>query len=205
MNLSRLGGIEVEVNEIVLISSIVGVSAQTIGVAIQGYQAFKKTNIEKFFEKLSKSDKDLSAIGKREDLQRYFFKIIDNVSKEANLEKLDSWKNAVIRLATDFSDYDYKDTFIVTLSQLTVFDLTILFIIYSRDFKSEDIKSELFELCQHKGYDLDLVRHSIIRLASFNLVEEKSRHQMTYGVYLDSFCYVKNNLGKKFLSFVSEF
>src|SRR5690606_9058252 len=114
------------------ISDIVGISTNVLTTSVNFYLTnFRKSNVEKFFEKLIDSKESLTSIGEREDLQRYFLSILDKVSNEANIEKINQWKNVVIRLATDFKDFDYKDNFINILDNLSVFDLTVLHHIYS--------------------------------------------------------------------------
>src|SRR5690554_2749328 len=91
------------------IATIVNVGARVLSSAITAYQAFRKTNVERYFEGLLKASEeglDLSQIGESEELERLFFSFLDKVAAEANQEKIDAWKNATIHLATDFRDFD---------------------------------------------------------------------------------------------------
>ncbi len=126
------------------IAPIIGLSIQLVSTILQSYGIFKNSNVEKYFEQILAEGKDLTIFGEREDLRRYLFKIIDEVSREANIEKIEKWKNVTIHLALDFRDFDYKDNFLRVLSDLTVFDLTVLYKIYSTNFTKEHFESELF-------------------------------------------------------------
>lgn len=193
-----------------LIVSATGLSITAIQAIIQNLTIFKKSNVEQFFGMLLDSKKDLTLIGNREDLSRYFFSIIDEVAKEANQEKIKAWKNAVIRLATDFSDFGFKDNFVNALASLTVWDLTVLFMIYSTEYTNQNIMPELFNQWQHKNIKQDMVIQAVKHLAFNNLIEEVYWLPATGFVgpgYEESMAplqYMKNELGKEFLKFISE-
>jgi hypothetical protein len=193
-----------------LIVSTTGLSLAVIDTIMQSYTFFKKSNVEQFFDILLDSKKDLTSIGNREDLSRYFFSIIDEVAKEANQEKIKAWKNAVIRLATDFSDFGFKDNFVSALASLTVWDLTVLFMLYSTEYQNQNIMPELLNQWEHKGIKQDMVIQAVKHLASHNLTEEvywlpetgfvgPGHEEMIYQLQ-----YMKNELGKEFLKFISE-
>ncbi len=141
-------------------------------------------------------------------MQRYFFNVIDNVASEANLEKLDSWKNAVMHLANDFIDFDYKDSFISVLSYLTVFDLTVLYKIYSTEYDSEIFETKLLEYFDTRGIKKEYVLQALKRLASHNLINENYINTFTFhgtgDALLSKLIYSKNDLGKIFFLFVTD-
>ena len=189
-----------------LIATYTGVGIQTISTILQIYTSFRKTNVEQYFDKIIKSGKDVSKIGQSEDLQRYFFSIIDKVSKEANIEKIEKWKNATIHLAQDFCDFDYKDNFIRTLDDLTVFELTILYKIYSSDFQKQHFEQELINYFINKGVGEDMIMQAIKRLSSHNLINEMVDKTAVYGggePVLGGMYYIKNKLGEIFITFIS--
>lgn len=189
-----------------LIATYIGVGIQTISATLQFYTSFRKTNVERYFDEIIKSGKDVSKIGQREDLQRYFFSIIDKVSKEANTEKIEKWKNATIHLAQDFSDFDYKDNLIRTLEDITVFELTVLYKIYSTDFQKQHFEHEIVDYYINKGASKDMVMQSIKRLSSNNLISEMVNRTAVYGggePVLGGLYYIKNELGKQFIAFAS--
>ncbi len=192
-----------DLNEIAV---YIGIASPVIQGILNCYTTFKKTNVESFFKILLESKENISKIGKRDDLERYFLSIIDKVSLEANKEKINKWKNAVIHLAQDFSDFDYKDNFIRTLDDLTVFDLSVLYKIYSTKFKKEHFEKELIEYFINKGTDKNMVMQAIIRLSSHNLVSEMECKALVFGELepiLREVYYTKNELGKQFLEFAS--
>lgn len=193
------------------IATIVNVGARVLSSAITAYQAFRKTNVERYFEGLLKASEeglDLSQIGESEELERLFFSFLDKVAAEANQEKIDAWKNATIHLATDFRDFDYKDNFVQALDSLTALDLTVLTKIYSTDFKKEYFERELTEFLAGRGIPTDIIVQSVKRLASHNLINE---HYDRIGYFqgeeqeplLGSMHYTKNELGIAFTAFVS--
>ncbi|MDF2545793.1 MAG: hypothetical protein K0R93_691 [Anaerosolibacter sp.] len=190
------------------LSTLTGLGLDVFNIVLSGYSIFKKSNVEIFFDKLNKSNQNLTTIGERPELQRYFFKIVDEVSREANIEKLESWKNVVIHLATDFLEFEYKDNFLRTLSDLTVFDLTVLHKIYSTTFDLESFESPLIEYFETKNINSGFVKQSLKRLASHNLIDENFFNAFTFSGLQDSpltnLIYSKNDLGKKFLVFASD-
>lgn len=195
-----------ELNEI---ANYVGLGLETFQTMVILYTSFKKTNVEKFFSMLIDSKKDIKKIGHSDELQRYFFSIIDKISVEANQEKLKSWKNVVIHLATDFSDYDFKDNFIRTLDDLTVFDLTVLYKIYSTEFPKEHVEKEVVEFFVIKGIPDYIVMQSIKRLSSHNLINEMVDRTAVYAgsdgePALGTLYYKKNALGQEFMRFISD-
>lgn len=190
-----------------LLSSSIGLGLQTLNSMLQTYTTFRKNNVEILLQKLLDSEVNLRAIGQNEELQRYFFSAIDEVAKEANIEKIEIWKNAVMHLATDFQDFEYKDNFFKILSDLTVFDLTLLYKIYSTESESGRIGSEFFTFFEGRGTKSDYVMLALKRLASNNLINENYMNTFTYSgvndALLSPFIYSKNELGPEFLTFVS--
>lgn len=195
------------------IVALTGLSLQALSTTALMYgNIFKKSNLEKFFKSLLETQKDLGLIGEREDIQRYFFSILEEVSNEANLEKLESWKNAVIHLATDFQDFDFKDNFISVLSSLSVFDLTVLYKIYS--IQADKFQGELIEFFMQKQVDQDFVMLAEKRLAANHLLDEYSAapgrgpgvslSDMSMGDILKNLVYKKNNMGPKFINFITD-
>lgn len=190
-----------------VVASYLGIGVSTLSLALQGYPMFRKSNVEKFFEKLIESNEDIKIFGSREDLQRQLFSIIEKVSNEANQDKIEHWKNAVIRLATDFKDFDFKDNFIRTLDYLTVFDMTVLFEIYSRDFDNENFEEELLNNLTRKHVPSEIAIQSLKSLSSHGLVSENYDSTAVFGdgkPILNEFHYKKNALGPKFLRFISD-
>ena len=192
-----------------LIASCVGIGVNTVTAVINGYKAFKMTNVEKYFKGLIESGQDLTSIGDKDELQRHFFSMVDKVANEVNLEKIESWKNAMVHLATDFKDFDFKDNFIRSLEDLTVFDLTVLHKIYSTEFVKEHFEDELFDFFYNREVPKDFVLQSLKRLSSYNLITEKV--ESTGGAFLSGgvptlglLYYTKNELGPTFIRFISD-
>jgi len=192
------------------ISDIVGISTNVLTTSVNFYLTnFRKSNVEKFFEKLIDSKESLTSIGEREDLQRYFLSILDKVSNEANIEKINQWKNVVIRLATDFKDFDYKDNFINILDNLSVFDLTVLHHIYSSS-QYVSIKESTINYFLRKNVQNELITHVLKKLSSHGLISEvfsskESLEKMRMNARIDiSDNYQTNHLGPLFIKFVSE-
>ncbi|MGE5604719.1 MAG: hypothetical protein ACM3YE_03395 [Bacteroidota bacterium] len=190
------------------VASLTGVGAQVLATVLQTYVTFKKSNVEKYFEQLIQEGKDLKVFGERDDLQRYLFTIVDKVSIEANIEKIEKWKNATIHLALDFKDFEFKDNFLSTLESLTVFDLTVLHKIYSTDFKKEHFESELIEFFNKKSVMEEIIMQSLKHLSSQYLITEKVDGTGFLGdaendePNLQTIYYVKNQMGPEFLRFI---
>ncbi len=188
------------------LATAIGVGVQTLSTILQSYVTFKKTNVEKYFQLLLNEHKDLSKIGTDERLQRLFFSIIDNVSKEIAEEKINNWKNLTVKLATGIEDLDFSDNYSKVLADLTAFDLTVLFAIYANDFKSKYFNSELIKYFEDKKIDQNKVCHSLKGLARYYLVTEQAdgTTYLTNGEPSgQGFFYEKNNLGKHFLQIIS--
>ena len=192
------------------IASIIGLGTQVITTILQTYTTFKQSNVEKYFEELIKEGKDLRAIGAREDLQRYLFSIVDKVSTEANIEKIDKWKNATIHLALDFKDFEFKDNFLSTLDILTVFDLTVLQKIYSTDFGKEHFEKELIDFFKGKKVMEEIVMQALKHLSSQYLISEQVdatgflADEENQEPILQTTYYVKNQMGLEFLRFIDQ-
>lgn len=188
------------------VAQIFGLTMEAITTILSGYNAFRKTNVEKFFEKIVKENIDLSKIGNEEYLSRRFYNIMEIVSLEANTEKIENWKNVVIHLVTDYYNFDYNDNFVEILKVLTVFDLTILHKIYTKEFQNEHFEEELIEILKLDNIQNEYIMMAIKRLASHCLIDEK--HDAT-GLLsegkpiLANMYYSKNEIGSKFLGFIS--
>lgn len=186
---------------------IVGVGVQTVSTILQSYVTFKKSNVEKFFELLIEGKKDLSKIGSNERMQKLFFQIIENASKEVTEEKLKNWKNLTIKLATEFDDLDFTENYSKILSDLTAFDLTVLFVIYSSNFKSKYFNNELIEYFKNKNVSEEKIFHSLKGLSKHFLITEQAdgTTYLTSGELAgQKFFYEKNSLGQEFLEIISD-
>ncbi len=186
-----------------------GLGIQTVTCVLQAYSTLRRSNIEKYFERLVEAEKDLAIIEKDSELKRKLFTIIEKVSREFNLKKIERWKNATIHLATDFADFDFNDNLIRALDDLTVFDLTVLQVVYSTDFSKEHFESEVIEYFKRRKAPEHVVRQSVKRLASHDLVTEMVNRVGVFGngdgtPYLGPLYYVKNDLGSLFIRFISE-
>lgn len=191
------------------LAMILGLGAQTITALLQTYTVFRKTNVEMYFKKLLNENVSIKEIGQSEELRRYFFSIVDEVSTEASTEKIEKWKNATVHLATDFKDFDFKDTFIHTLENLTIFDLTVLSKIYSTDFKKDYFEKEIVNYFKSKDVNENYVFQSFKRLASYNLVNEMFDKTAVWAdsdgePILGNMYYTKNELGNIFLRFIAD-
>jgi len=188
------------------IAQIVGISSGVLSPVITGYIAFKKSNVEKFFEMLLKDGKTLN-LESDKNLQNLFFSIMDKVSTEANEEKIRRWKNAVIHLATDFKDFDYKDNFLRTLEDLTPFDMTVLHYVCSREFSRESLTKEVVQYFQEKSAPVGIVNQSLKRLASHDLITEKfdrTAFTSTGEALLSPLIYEKSSTGSEFMRFIQD-
>ena len=188
------------------IATLVGVGVQTMSTILQSYVTFKKTNVEKYFELLLKEDINLSKIGTDEKIQKLFFTIIDNSSKEITEEKIRNWKNLTIKLATEFNDLDFAENYTKILTDLTAFDLTVLFSVYTIEFKSKFFNTELLEFFKNKNVENDKVFHSMKRLANNYLITEQADGTSYLSSGMPSgqmFFYEKNDLGTDFLRIIS--
>lgn len=189
----------------IAIASKTGVSIQTAAKFLQPNYTFIKSNIEKFLEHLLKTEKDLTAIGKREYIKRYFLAILNKVAHEPNQEKVKLWCNATIQIVSGFDDPNFKDNFIRTLDDLTIFDLKVLANIYEIDFeKNHIVIAEIMNNFNNKNTNQALILQSIKRLVLHNLISElgaiSNKNQATIG----SIFYIKNELGPSFLKFISK-
>jgi hypothetical protein len=190
------------------IATVVGLGVQTVSTVLQTYVTFKQSNVEKYFELLLQEDKDLKNIGTNDQLKRLFFKIIDNVANETRDEKIKNWKNLTVKLATQLDNLDFADNLTKMLEDLTAFDLTVLFAIYSTDFKAKYFKKELIEYFNKRGARPEYIGHSLRRLSSHNLISEESDSSGFIGSENDDFMgqefsYQKNDLGKSFIFVIS--
>ena len=190
-----------------IIATVVGVGVQTMSTILQSYVTFKKTNVEKYFKLLIDEKKDLSKIGNDQNLQRLFFVIIDSVSKEIAEEKIKNWKNLTVKLATEFDNFDFSENYTKILENLTAFDLTVLFAVYSNNFKSKYFQKELVEYFKEKNIDQNKIFHSLKRLSTHYLVTELAdgTTYLTNGEAVGQrFFYEKNHLGQEFLTIIGE-
>ncbi len=191
-----------------LIFSGSGAMLQLLSVTLQSFTAFRKSNVEKFLEELIESKNDFSKFEQDENSIRYFFKILDEVSCEANIQKIETWKNATIHLATDYYDFDFKDNFLKSLSSLSVFDLTVLYKAYSDNYKTLNIEKEIVKYFEIKGIKSHYIMQSMKNLASNGLIDETYTNTFSFSgtedANLENFKYRKNDIGKEFVSFISD-
>lgn len=187
------------------VANVTGIAVPILTLVLESYRAFKRSNVETFFAGLVRAGVDLKALGNQEELSRCFLSVVDRVANEANARKIDCWKNAIVHLATDFRGFQFRDAFISTLDQLTVFDLTVLHKVYSTDFSRPDFERSLTDFFIARGVPRDYVVQSLKRLASHNLVTEQYDHSLVLGAGLEGLRYTKNALGPEFLRFVSEY
>jgi hypothetical protein len=191
------------------IATLVGLGVQTMSTVLQTYVTFKQSNVEKYFGLLINENKDLKNIGSNERLMRLFFKILDNVANETTDEKIRSWKNLTIKLATKLDNLDFADNLTKMLEDLTAFDLTVLYAIYSTDFKAKYFKKEIIEYFKRRQIRTEYVQHSLRRLAGHNLLSEESDSQSYLGSSGEDFMgqefsYQKNDLGQSFIFVISD-
>jgi hypothetical protein len=189
------------------VATLVGLAAQTVGTIMQSYATFKQSNIEKYFGLLLKEGKDLSNIGQNERLKGLFYNMIDHVAQEVQEEKLSNWKNLTIKLASDLSNLDFSENMVRMLDELTPFDLTILFAIYTTDFEKRHFQNELINYFEKRSIRSDYVYHSLKRLAVHNLVTEEAEGTGYISGEGENdgqaFLYKTNDLGKGFLEAIS--
>jgi hypothetical protein len=191
--------------ELMQVSELTGVALHAISTVLNSYQAFRQSNVEKYFGELIKSNQDLKAISTDEELQSRFYYIIDQVAKERNQKKLNAWKNATISLAVENIDFDEVDGHFQTLEYLTYFDLLVLYKIYTTDFNEENFKKEILYFFQCKGVEKENMLRSVRQLALHHLINEQYESTAVVAgakASLRNFHYSKNGLGKKFLNFV---
>jgi hypothetical protein len=145
---------------------------------------------------------DLGAIGASDELQGYFFSMVEHAAQEANRAKINRWKDAVIHLATDFKEYNFKDNFIRTLDDLTEFDLTVLLMIYTTEFaRGRGLEGKVADYFEHCDIGRPLTQQAIKRLASHALLGEQASSAM-FGAS-GQFSYARNELGSIFIRFIS--
>lgn len=191
------------------LAAIIGLGVPTVSSILQTYVALRKSNVEKYFQMLVEENKDLTQIGENERLQNNFMRIIDYVSKETTDEKIRNWKNLTIKLATGFEDLDFTENYTSILDNLTPFDLTVLFSIYSTDFESQYFNKEIFKFFQDRNINKAKVLHSIKRLATHNLVSEESyfgadtRISNRDNIIGEELVYKKNDLGPEFIKIIN--
>ncbi len=192
-----------------LIVCTTGLAANTVASIAQLYVAFKKSNVEEFFKRLVDAKPNLGIFEDDETLMRKFLGVIDRVSQEANVKKIENWKNATIHLATDYSTFDFNDEFIRCLADVSVFDLTLLHKVYATDFEKEHFEGELQAFVATKGVSGEYVVQSLKRLALHNLISESYDKTAVIGrndrePILGPFHYTKNTLGPGFIRFACE-
>ncbi|MBP1970764.1 GNAT superfamily N-acetyltransferase [Virgibacillus natechei] len=191
--------------DLLQISSLTGLAANGISIVVNSYQAFRRSNVEKYFAELNKSNESLKVIGNSEELEGRFYYIIDQVARERNRKKLVAWKNATISLAMEDIDFDESDGHFQTLEHLTYFDLTVLQQIYAYNYNNLNFKVDILDFFQGKGIGKEYILRSLRQLAYNNLIREQYESTaMVSGAKanLQDFHYSKNNLGRDFLNFV---
>lgn len=191
-----------------------------LSLVLNAYVSLRKSNVELYFDKLLKSKHDFSIMHDREDLQRYFLQFIEKVSLEANVEKIEKWKNVIIHITSDFKDYSFKDNFITSLESLSVFDLTVLHIIYHEDKQNVyDVHFARKKIIEKLKVDPPMVLHTYKKLVSLNFLDENIKGSADGGdvvMYSEEFgnvenagvsidvSYKRNTLGEDFLKFISD-
>lgn len=191
-------------NSVALIANLAAIT--NLGVdalsLLIDHHDFIGSRVRRLFYGLRDTGINLSAIGDSEELQSYFFTIIQNVSHEANAAKIEYWKDSVIHLATDFKDYDFTDSLIRTLSDLTSFELTVLYKFYSNDFSPEvQLRDKVIESFEILKVPRHHTQQAIKRIAAHGLIEESgSGSRLGTGPTLN---YSRNELGPIFLQFIN--
>lgn len=190
------------------IESYTGIGLKVITGLLQSYSSFKKSNVEKFFKMLLEENKDLSQIGKVKGLEKQFYWIIERVASESHDQKIVSWKNLVVKLATRFIYQDYLENYVKILDNLTAFDLTVFTYIYGNNASGSVSKSATCEFFSERDVPEAVVMLSIKKLAANGLLEEKSMGEGkalgSLGKFPMPFFYSKNSLGDQFLEIISE-
>src|SRR5699024_1387743 len=190
------------------IANMTGITMNAISTVINSYQIFKQSNVEKYFGQLIETGIDLTAIGNDFELERRFYYIIDQVSRERNREKIAAWKTATISLAfIEDINLNEIDGHFQTLEYLIQFDLIVLHKIYTTDFEFVNFEKELINFFAEKEIDSEYVRKSLRQLALHNLISEQYESTaMIVGssANLQHFHYSKNKLGRQFLNFINK-
>jgi hypothetical protein len=140
------------------------------------------------------------------DTQGYFLSIVERFLREANDSKIEQWKNAMVHLMTDFRNFDYKDSYLVTLEALTAFDLTVLSQIYIlNESEHLDLMLSVLQFFEKKEAPEELVVQAIRRLAAQNLISELESPGMTFTSMnpLKTLNYRANVLGHDFIKFMA--
>lgn len=186
------------------IANALGIGANVIMAMLQGYSAFKKSNVERFFELLLE-DKELRVSSKSVRFEKLLFRIVEEVSSEISEKKIVAWKNLTIKLATGFSESDFVENYCQILHVLTAFDLTILTFVYSTAFKSVYFEKEVIIQFEEKGIEAHMVKHSLKNLANQYLISEESEAGgiIGHGDLSQVLMYQRNEFGKIFLEVIS--
>ena len=212
-----------------IIAGTVGVLAIIESVK-KYYPAVKRKSLETFGKHIAESGQDLSAIENDEDLQRLVVSIVDKVSSESRIEKIERWASFTINAATGMREFPEKDMMLHTFDQLSVFDLRVLEIGYTnrciyKKMKSgewytynSDVGKKYFN-CSAQAYEIEnspsgefwkdapissYVDASIKKLVSNGLVTEEQTVETRYGESDIDRDYLKSNFGVSFLSFFAE-
>jgi hypothetical protein len=189
--------------------SVLELGLQSTQTFMQAYIFFQQETIVEFIKKLLPYKKDIIGLKVDDNFRREILSILDIIAHETEMQKLDHWKNAILRLATDFHDFSFKNNFIKILQDLTIFDLTVLTKIYSTNFNDENFDTELVDFFQAKDAPKQFVNLALKRLATYNLISEVSNRAngdvgIADPISLSPLYYIKNELGTEFLRFISE-
>src|SRR4029078_3608484 len=164
--------------------------------------AIARSRIVYLLQGLQDSGGTLSSIGESDEFQDYFFTILQNPAHEASRAKIGRWKDATVHLATDYSDYGFKDNFIRTLEDITELDITVLSFIYSMQFNhGNDLETKVKTYFEHCDVGPAITNQALKRLVSHALLDEQWS-----GFKLGAsgqFYYAQNELGREFLRFIS--
>jgi hypothetical protein len=176
-----------------------------IGVDVRGIlaplHAMSRARILHLLHGLQDSGANISAIGEHEELQEYFVMIVEKAAQEANRAKINRWQDAIIHLATDFADSNFKDNLIQTLADLTEFDLTVFLLIYSWSAgQGKVLDRTVKDYFEHCDIGRPMTAQAIKRLAAHALLDEqRSRSMFGAGGELS---HAHNELGSTFLQFI---
>ncbi len=116
-------------------------------------------------------------------------------------EKLEALRNAVLN-SFQIQDENKTLTFLQVLDQLTVFDLSVLYRIYTTRLIKANIEDNLEELNLNKDISIERVNQVLRTLSSFSLLDENITVDIYPGTSYGKTFHLKNNLGQDFCDFI---